>query len=131
MPKNKSKGFYSRERDDHLEDLRDDCIAVALNSKLSFQEIHARGGPTTQTISKWLYKETQFPRLGTVRSILKACGHDLTVAPTGDPRIQRIGYQGISMPPKEAKRGKKAVKALEKIKDRRAARREKILSKKK
>ena len=127
MPK-KSKGYFHREPDSQLEDLRDDCIAVVLNSKLSFQEVTARGGPTTQTISKWLYRETKFPRLGTVRSILRACDYDLTIAPTGDPRIQRIGHEGIEMPPKP-KKAKKPVKALEKIETRRKDRRQKLLKK--
>lgn len=62
-----------------LEDLRDDCIALFLNSKLNYQQVHAAGGPTPQTISKWLHKETMFPRLDTVRALLKALNADLVV----------------------------------------------------
>jgi hypothetical protein len=87
-----------------LEDLRDDCVAVVLNSGHSFKRVHERGGPTPQTISKWLYRETMFPQLATVRAMLKACDHELTIAPKGSDRIKRINPEGaehVSMPPKE------------------------------
>ena len=90
-----------------LEDLRDDCVAVVLNSGHSFKGVHERGGPTPQTISKWLYRETMFPQLATVRAMLKACDHELTIAPKGSPAIKRInpeGEQQIQMPPKQTPR---------------------------
>lgn len=77
-----------------LEDLRDDCIAVVINSGQSFKRVHERGGPTPQTTSKWLYRETQFPQLATVRAMLKACDHELTIAPKNSQRIQRINPEG-------------------------------------
>jgi hypothetical protein len=83
-----------------LEDLRDDCIAVMINSGLSPKQVRERGGPTPATTSKWLYRETVFPQLATIRAMLNACGHDLVI--TGDAaNIQRIGYGGIAMPPKK------------------------------
>ena len=97
------KGPMKREPLTSLEDLRDDCVAVVLNSGNSFKRVHEKGGPTPQTISKWLYKETMFPQLATVRAILNACGHELTIAPKGSQRIQRINPDGadkVVMPPK-------------------------------
>lgn len=87
-----------------LEDLRDDCIAVVINSGQSFKRVHERGGPTPQTTSKWLYRETQFPQLATVRAMLKACDHELTIAPKNSSRIQRINPEGeekVVMPEKK------------------------------
>ena len=89
-------GKYTvREPRADLEDLRDDTIAVVLNSGLTFQQIEDQGGPTRNTISKWLYKETKFPRLDTARSILQICGFDFAVAKidvaVGDHVISRTG----------------------------------------
>ena len=86
-----------------LEDLRDDCVAVVINSGQSFKRVHERGGPTPQTISKWLYKETMFPQLATVRAMLNACDHEITIAPKGSSRIKRINPEGeehVAMPPR-------------------------------
>ena len=68
---------FERDADDKLEALRDDCIALFINSGLTQAEIHTRGGPTPQTISKWLYKETRFPRYQSIQSFLLALGHEL------------------------------------------------------
>lgn len=70
---------FQRETSDRLEALRDDCIALFINSGLTQQEIHARGGPTPATISKWLYKETMFPRMNTIISFAAALGGDLVI----------------------------------------------------
>ena len=80
----------SREPRVDLEDLRDDTIAVVLNSGLSFRQVQEAGGPTSQTLSKWLYKETKFPRLDTVRSILQVCGHELRVVPTHEALPKQV-----------------------------------------
>lgn len=88
-----------------LEDLRDDCIAVVINSGMSFKRVHEKGGPTPQTTSRWLYRETQFPQLATVRAMLKACDHEITIAPKNSVRIQRINSEGetkVVMPEKKA-----------------------------
>lgn len=82
MARSKSSYVIAREPRIDLEDLRDDTIAVVLNSGMSFTKIEQEGGPTTTTLRKWLYKETKFPRLDTVRSILKICGYDFAVVPT-------------------------------------------------
>lgn len=65
---------FQRELDNDLEGLRDDCIALFLNSGLRQKDIHQAGGPTPGTISKWLYKETMFPRYSTIASFTRALG---------------------------------------------------------
>lgn len=62
-----------------LEDMRDDCIALFVNSGFTQQQVHKAGGPTPATISKWLYKETRFPRLDTMRAFLVAVGYDFVI----------------------------------------------------
>lgn len=64
-----------------LEDIRDDCIAIFVNSRMTQVQVHEAGGPTPATISKWLYKETRFPRLDTVRAFYRALNHDLIPVP--------------------------------------------------
>jgi hypothetical protein len=54
---------FQREQNQKLENLRDDCIALFIDSGYTQKQIHERGGPTPATISKWLYGETQ--RAGT------------------------------------------------------------------
>lgn len=71
------KNPLERTQSRKLEDLRDDCIALFINSGLTQKEIHEAGGPTTGTISKWLYKETFFPRYDTIERFLLALGHEL------------------------------------------------------
>jgi transcriptional regulator with XRE-family HTH domain len=70
-----------RAQNQQLEDLRDDCIALFINSGLRQKDIHAAGGPTPQTISKWLYKETFLPRYDTLERFLLALGYGLTPLP--------------------------------------------------
>ncbi len=81
-----------------LEDLRDDCIGIALESRMSFKDIHARGGPTPSTIGKWLYRETRFPQLATVRAVLRACDYDLSVSRRGEFEPHRFSHVGITYP---------------------------------
>lgn len=100
------KSRFSREPIAELEDLRDDCIGIALESRMTFKDIHERGGPTSQTISKWLYRETKFPQLATVRAILRACDYDLTVTKRNEFEPRRFSHEGITFP---ATRGKKKV----------------------
>lgn len=68
---------FQREQDEKLEHLRDDCIALFIDSGLTQKQIHANGGPTPQTISKWLYGETHFPRYASIEAFLAALGHEL------------------------------------------------------
>lgn len=70
-----------RQTDRELEDLRDDCIAMFINAGFTQKQIHERRGPTPATISKWLYKETFFPRLNTIQSFGAALGFGLTLMP--------------------------------------------------
>jgi hypothetical protein len=119
-----SKGASVREPIAQLEDLRDDCIAVVLNSKLSFKAVQERGGPSPQTTSKWLYKETRFPQLATVRAMLNACDHEITIAPYGSSRIEPIASKGIQMPSKATFRKTLAARqsassVVQKMRDRR------------
>ena len=65
---------YQRDPITDLEDLRDDCIALFINSGMTMKQVHVSGGPTPQTISKWLYKETRFPRMDSIRAFLQARG---------------------------------------------------------
>ena len=80
---------YSREPITDLEDLRDDCIALFMNSNITMKEVHHRGGPTPGTISKWLYKETRFPRMDSIRAFLQALEYDLVPM----PRIAAQNYR--------------------------------------
>ncbi len=99
MAKKDMAGFsMPRKEIVELEDLRDDCIGIVLESRLSFKEVHARGGPTPQTIGKWLYRETRFPQLGTVRAILKACEYDLTIEKRGNVQVRKFSTEGINYP---------------------------------
>lgn len=105
-----------RTHEPELEDIRDDCIAVFLNSGMTQEQVHANGGPTPGTISKWLYKETRFPQFATIRSMLKACGGDLVPVSgkmakvlRGDPMETRLGLSVTmigrpSMPARKAAR---------------------------
>jgi hypothetical protein len=77
-----------------LEDLRDDCIALFLDSGLTQKEIHNRGGPTPATISKWLYKETKFPRLDTIRAFLQVLGAEMVVMSAGE--AQKFRNRNVS-----------------------------------
>lgn len=72
---------YQRDPITNLEDLRDDCIALFINSRLTMKQVHENGGPTPGTISKWLYKETRFPRMDSIRALLQALGYDLVPMP--------------------------------------------------
>lgn len=101
----KTPSWRKREPIEALEDLRDDCIAIVINSKMTFKQVHERGGPTPKTVSKWLYRETKFPRLATIRAILNACDHDLTITSRGD-RVKRYGHEGIQYPPDKTRRKK-------------------------
>ena len=72
--------FLQKQKElEYYEDLRDDTISIAKNSGLSFAEIHARGGPTVTTLTKWLDKEVSRPWTGKLRSTLRICGHDLGI----------------------------------------------------
>lgn len=65
-----------RDPEEHLTNDRDDCISLYLNSGMTQKQIHENGGPTPSTISKWLYKETRFPRHETIKSFIAAMDCD-------------------------------------------------------
>jgi hypothetical protein len=81
-----------------LEDLRDDCVALFIDSGLTQVQVHQRGGPTPATISKWLYRETKFPRMDTMRALMIALDCDIVMVTReaadrirAMPRSERIG----------------------------------------
>jgi len=80
--KEKREFAQKRAELEFFEDLRDDVVAIARNSGLSFGEIHARGGPTVGTLTKWMDKEVHRPWLGKMRSTLRICGHDFAIVET-------------------------------------------------
>ncbi len=102
-----------REQLAQLEDLRDDCIALYLNSPMTQKDIWAAGGPTPGTITRWLYKETYFPRYETIERFLMALGFGLTPMPLSKidgmravPIHERLGLdieflRRPKMPPKK------------------------------
>lgn len=81
-----------------LEDLRDDCIAVVRNSGLNFKQVRERGGPTPQTTARWLYRETRFPQLATVRAMLRAVDYELSVTPNSEFTPRRFNPTGEDYP---------------------------------
>jgi hypothetical protein len=105
----KRKHSFVREIDEDLEGLRDDCIAMFLNSGYTQQQIHAAGGPTPQTISKWLYKETMFPHHSTISSFARALGCKLVVVDRDKELPQRLTKKitidgPAKMPPRKTRR---------------------------
>lgn len=101
---------FQRAFDQQLEDLRDDCIALFINSGLTQKQVSERGGPTPQTISRWLYKETMFPRLATIQSFTQAIGYRILIVPASyqDDRRERLDIASpvTRMPPKPVRRAK-------------------------
>lgn len=94
-----------------LEDLRDDSIGIALETRMTFKDIHERGGPTSQTIAKWLYRETRFPQLATVRALLRACDYDLAITKRGEIEPRRFSHAGITYPGRAKKKIARAKRA--------------------
>lgn len=98
----KRKSWMIREVDEDLENMRDDCIALFLNSGMTQQQLHAAGGPTPATISKWLYKETKFPRYSTINDFLRGLGYRLAVVSTAGSVITPL--HKASMPPRKKRK---------------------------
>ncbi len=99
---------FQRELDEDLETLRDDCIALFLNSKMTQKQVHQTGGPTPGTISKWLYRETKFPQYRTINSFVMALGCQLMIVdrnaqvdPVVRAKVARAGKHRPKMPPKK------------------------------
>lgn len=65
------------------EDLRDDVMSLVKNSGMSYQDIHARCGPTPQTLEKWANKSVHQPKLGKMRAVLRILDHDFGVVNRG------------------------------------------------
>lgn len=107
---------FQRETDEKLEQMRDDCIALFVDSRLTQQQIADKGGPTPQTISKWLYGETRFPRFDTISRFLRALDAELIPVASSIARDLRdrgraqylgldIGFAGRPKMPRKAARG--------------------------
>lgn len=122
---------FQREQDEKLEQMRDDCIAVFIDSGLTQKQIHERGGPTPQTISKWLYGETHFPRYASIESFLAALGHELM--PVSSRVAQEMRQKGRNFylnvdvsfvgRPKMPRKGPKRVSTASSARDARGAQR--------
>ena len=80
------------------EDLRDDVITLVMNHKMTFEEIHARCGPTPDTLVRWMTKIVHKPQLGKVQSVLRILGYDLGVVPGRRKRLKEweLALQGPS-----------------------------------
>lgn len=110
---------FAREIDEDLENLRDDCIALFLNSGLRQVDITAAGGPTPSTITKWLYKETRFPRYQTIAAFLRVLGSKLIVVnkdilPVADldPGVRdKVAWQGRSRPVMPARKARRSARS--------------------
>lgn len=61
-------------------ELRDQVVAAIRRSGYTFEEIHRRGGPVPQTLSKWQAKEVQRPHMVTMIKALNAMGMSLRLA---------------------------------------------------
>ncbi len=64
-----------------IEDLMENTISILRNSRLSYVEIRARGGPSAGTLTKWVARETKRPQLNTIRAALDACDMDILFVP--------------------------------------------------
>jgi hypothetical protein len=73
---------------ENYQDLRDDVMSLVKNSRLSYEEIHNRCGPTPTTLAKWRDHEIDQPRLSKLQSTLRILGYDLGVVP-GRRALQR------------------------------------------
>ena len=73
-----------REKQAELEyynDLRDNVVSIMKNSGMTLTEIHARGGATVRTLSRWIDDKTVQPRLGKLRAVLVICDYDFQIVP--------------------------------------------------
>ena len=59
---------------------------------MTMKQVHVSGGPTPQTISKWLYKETRFPRMDSIRAFLQALGFDYVIMPQAQAQKYRASH---------------------------------------
>jgi hypothetical protein len=112
------KTRYVMEPRADLEDLRDDSIALFIDSGLTQAQVHANGGPTPGTISKWLYKETRFPRLDTMRALIRAVGGEMIIVSDAvasrlrsQTQTSRLGLSTPTVPRLDARAHQKRKKA--------------------
>lgn len=62
-----------------IQDLRDDVMALIRNARVDYEDIHAKFGPTPTTLNRWDKKEIKAPRIGKMRSALRAIGKDFYI----------------------------------------------------
>lgn len=65
---------HKEDRLSYGESLRDDVMSLVRNSKMSYDQIWSRGGPTPKTLESWQNREVKYPQIGTAQAILKAIG---------------------------------------------------------
>lgn len=72
--------FRARQAEEEAyEDLRDDVMSIVRNHGMSYEDIHARFGPTPQTLQKWDMKEVKKPTLGKLQSTLHIFNKDIGI----------------------------------------------------
>lgn len=78
--KREEREFRERQkRLEDIQDLRDDVMALIRNSKMDWEDIHAKFGPTVQTLHRWDQKTVKSPQLGKMRTALRAIGKDFYI----------------------------------------------------
>lgn len=82
----KAREEWLRQR--HVEDLRDDTLALVLEGvepgnraaiQRRFDQVEANGGATSATLWKWFDKRVTAPQMPTVRATLRSVGKDLGI----------------------------------------------------
>jgi lambda repressor-like predicted transcriptional regulator len=67
---------------EYTADLRDDVVSLIRNSGLTLAQIHARCGPTPNTLLNWMDKRTMRPQMGKMQAVLRILGKDLGIVET-------------------------------------------------
>lgn len=63
-----------KERLEDYRDIRDDFMSQVYNSGVKFETIHELGGPTVQTLTRWMNKLVDKPQFGKMVSTARICG---------------------------------------------------------
>lgn len=64
--KSKEKRDKSKRDMPSVEDLRDDCLGLIKQNRMSFQQVEDEGGPVVSTLVKWDEGKTKRPHMDTV-----------------------------------------------------------------
>lgn len=82
----KARAEWERQR--HVEDLRDDTLALVLEGvepgnraaiNARFEQVERNHGASAATLWKWFDKKVNAPQMPTVRATLRAVGKDLGI----------------------------------------------------